>query len=71
MYRLLDFWCPNPQAKGNSVPISEWDNLMYLHPQFNNLTSNKYINQCLSNGRIFPMFKNVTLDKESIYKVSI
>jgi hypothetical protein len=73
MHRLLDFWCGYPQAKRNFVPVSEWHNSkwettkMYLHPQFNNLSLNKYINKYLSKDKGFPMFKNVTLDKESIY----
>lgn len=73
MHRLLDFWCGHPQLERSFTPVIEWDDSdwtntrVYLHPQFNNLNFKNYIDNCISKGQVFPMFRNVTLDKESIY----
>jgi SAM-dependent methyltransferase len=71
--RLLDFWCGHPQAECSFTSVFEWDETdwentkVYLHPQFNNAELNNYVNACISTGKVFPIYKNVSLGQESIY----
>lgn len=73
MHRLLDFLCGHPQAEHNVTAIFDWDDSewahakVHLNPQFNNVIYKGYVDNCLSKGQVFPIFKNVTLNKESIY----
>ncbi|MBD2209276.1 class I SAM-dependent methyltransferase [Nostoc linckia FACHB-104] len=73
MHRLLDFWCGHPQPERIFSPIGEWDDSdwlnirVYIHPQFNNLNFKSHIDNCISRSKVFPIFRNVTLNKETIY----
>ncbi|MBK1989756.1 class I SAM-dependent methyltransferase [Sphaerospermopsis aphanizomenoides BCCUSP55] len=72
-HRLLDFWCGHPQPEQNFTPVFQWDNTdwksakVYLHPQFNNAKLNNYVTACISTGKIFPIYKNISLGQETIY----
>jgi 2-polyprenyl-3-methyl-5-hydroxy-6-metoxy-1,4-benzoquinol methylase len=72
VHRLLDFYCGHSQRNPSILPLSAWEDshwmaaTVHLSGQFNSDGHKQGIINCLSAGQAFSMFKNTTLNKDSL-----
>ncbi|WP_353932708.1 class I SAM-dependent methyltransferase [Okeanomitos corallinicola TIOX110] len=73
IHRLLDFLCGHPQAGNTFIPIDEWTNTewenatVHLHPQFNNPIVITNVIACVSEGKTFPIRKDLAVTEDFVY----